>query len=33
MSKTQVYEILKRWKTEETVATKPRSGRALTWES
>lgn len=30
MSKTQVYEILKRWRTEETVATKPRSGRALT---
>ena len=30
MSKTQGYEILKRWRTEETVATKPRSGRALT---
>ena len=25
MSKTQGYEILKRWRTEETVATKPRS--------
>ena len=30
MSKTQVYGILERWRTEETVATKPRSGRALT---
>ena len=31
MSKTQVYEILKRWRTEETFATKSRSGcpRAL----
>ena len=27
MSKTQGYEILKRWRTEETVATKSRSGR------
>ena len=27
MSKTQWYEILKRWRTEETVATKSRSGR------
>ena len=27
VSKTQGYEILKRWKTEKTVATKPRSGR------